>query len=144
MDSVTNVPFPTNEPLKGYAPGSAERTALETRIKDLEGERAELTMTIGGQQRMGGGDVIDVVQPHNHRHVLGQLREATDADVAAAVDAALQAAPSWRALSFDDRAAIFLKAADLLSGPWRQTLNAATVLGSPSPPSRPRSTRPAN
>jgi 1-pyrroline-5-carboxylate dehydrogenase len=129
MDSVTNVPFPANEPVKLYAPGSAERAALETKIKDLAGERAELTMTIGGQQLMGGGEIIDVVQPHNVRHVLGQLREATDADVAAAVEAALQAAPAWRALSFDDRAAIFLRAADLLSGPWRQTLNAATVLG---------------
>jgi 1-pyrroline-5-carboxylate dehydrogenase len=129
MDSVTNVPFPGNEPIKGYAPGSPERGALEAKIKDLAGERAELTMTIGGQQRMGGGAPIEVVQPHNHRHVLGELHDATDADVAAAIDAARAAAPGWRALSFDDRAAIFLKAADLLAGPWRQTINAATMLG---------------
>jgi 1-pyrroline-5-carboxylate dehydrogenase len=129
MDSVTNVPFPGNEPIKGYAPGSPERAALEARIKDLAGERAELTLTIGGQQRMAAGTTVDVVQPHNHRHVLGQLREADDADVAAAIEAARQAAPGWRALSFDDRAAIFLKAAELLAGPWRQTLNAATILG---------------
>ncbi len=70
-----------------------------------------------------------MVQPHNHRHVLGQLADATDDDVAAAIEAARQAAPAWRELSFDDRAAIFLKAADLLAGPWRQTINAATVLG---------------
>ena len=70
-----------------------------------------------------------MVQPHNHQHVLGLMRDATDVDVSAAVDAALAAAPGWRALSFDDRAAIFLKAADLLAGPWRQTLNAATILG---------------
>jgi 1-pyrroline-5-carboxylate dehydrogenase len=129
MDSVTNVPFPSNEPIKGYAPGSPERGALEAKIKDLAGERAELTMTIGGQQRMGGGAAIEVVQPHNHRHVLGQLHDATDADVEAAIGAARAAAPGWQALSFDDRAAIFLKAADLLAGPWRQTINAATVLG---------------
>ncbi|HMH91137.1 MAG TPA: L-glutamate gamma-semialdehyde dehydrogenase [Streptosporangiaceae bacterium] len=129
MDAVTNVPVPVNEPIQGYAPGSPERAALETRIKQLAGERAELTMTIGGQQRMGGGDRLDVVQPHNHRHVLGQLAEATDEDVAAAIEAARQAAPMWRDLSFDDRAAVFLKAADLLAGPWRQTINAATVLG---------------
>jgi 1-pyrroline-5-carboxylate dehydrogenase len=129
MESVTNVPFPVNEPIKGYAPGSPERAALEGKIKELAGERAELTLTVGGRQRMAGGDPVDVVQPHNHRHVLGQLRESTDADVSAAVEAALAAAPGWRALSFDDRAAIFLKAADLLAGPWRQTLNAATVLG---------------
>jgi 1-pyrroline-5-carboxylate dehydrogenase len=129
MDSVTNVPFPSNEPIKGYAPGSPERGALEAKIKDLAGERAELTMTIGGDQRMGGGPAIQVVQPHNHRHVLGQLHDATDADVEAAIGAARAAAPGWQALSFDDRAAIFLKAADLLAGPWRQTINAATVLG---------------
>jgi 1-pyrroline-5-carboxylate dehydrogenase len=129
VDAVTNVPVPVNEPIQGYAPGSPERAALETSIKQLAGERAELTMTIGGRQRMGGGDRLDVVQPHNHQHVLGQLAEATDADVAAAIDAAAQAAPMWRDLSFDDRAAVFLKAADLLAGPWRQTINAATVLG---------------
>jgi 1-pyrroline-5-carboxylate dehydrogenase len=129
MDSVTNVPIPGNEPIKGYAPGSPERAALESKIKELAGDRAELTMTIGGHQRMGGGALVEVVQPHNHRHVLGTLHDATEDDVTAAVEAARAAAPGWRALSFDDRAAIFLKAADLLAGPWRQTLNAATVLG---------------
>ncbi len=129
MDAVTNVPFPGNEPIKSYAPGSPERAALEQKIKELSGERAELTMTVGGHQRHGGGEPIDVVQPHSHRHVLGQARNATSADVVAAIEAARQAAPGWRALSFDDRAAIFLKAADLLAGPWRQIINAATVLG---------------
>jgi 1-pyrroline-5-carboxylate dehydrogenase len=129
MDSVTNVPFPVNEPIKGYAPGSPERAALEEKIKELAGERAELTMTIGGRHRMGGGDSVEIVQPHNYRHVLGQLHNATDEDAAAAIEAARQAAPGWRALSFDDRAAIFLKAADLLAGPWRQVVNASTMLG---------------
>ncbi len=129
MDAVTNVPFPANEPTRSYAPGTPERAALEGMIKELTGERAELAMTIGGQERMGGGERADVVQPHNHRHVLGQFGKATDEDVAAAIDAARQAAPGWRELSFDDRAAIFLRAADLLSGPWRFTLNAATMLG---------------
>ena len=77
MDAVTNVPFPGNEPIKGYAPGSPERAALEQKIKELAGERTDLTMTIGGQQRQGTGELVDVVQPHNHRHVLGQLRNAT-------------------------------------------------------------------
>jgi 1-pyrroline-5-carboxylate dehydrogenase len=129
MDAVTNVPVPGNEPIKGYAPGSPERVTLEQKIKDLAGERAELTMTIGGRPVLGGGDTIDVVQPHNHRHVLGQLRNATDADVTAAIEAARAAAPGWRDLSFDDRAAIFLKAADLLAGPWRSVINASTILG---------------
>jgi 1-pyrroline-5-carboxylate dehydrogenase len=129
MDAVTNVPLPGNEPIKGYAPGSPERVTLEQKIKDLAGERAELTMTIGGRQVLGGGDTFDVVEPHNHRHVLGQLRNATDADVTAAIEAARAAAPGWRELSFDDRAAIFLKAADLLAGPWRSVINASTILG---------------
>jgi 1-pyrroline-5-carboxylate dehydrogenase len=129
MDAVTNVPIPGNEPVRGYAPGSPERGALERKIKELAGERAELTMTIGGEQRHGGGEPVDVVQPHNYRHVLGQLRNATSQDVRSAIEAARQAAPGWQALSFDDRAAIFLKAADLLAGPWRQQINAATVLG---------------
>jgi 1-pyrroline-5-carboxylate dehydrogenase len=129
VDAVTNVPLPLNEPIKGYAPGSPERAALEQKIKELAGERAELAMTIGGQQRMGAGERLDVVQPHNHRHVLGQVGSATDADIEAAIAAAAEAAPAWRDLSFDDRAAIFLKAADLLAGPWRQVVNGATILG---------------
>ena len=129
MDAVTNVPVPANEPVRLYIPGSQERAALESRIKELAGERAELTMTIGGEQRMGAGERVDVVQPHNHRQVLGQLGTVTDEDVTAAIAAAGQAAPGWRELSFDDRAAIFLRAADLLAGPWRATVNAATILG---------------
>jgi 1-pyrroline-5-carboxylate dehydrogenase len=129
MDAVTTVPVPANEPVRQYPPGSPDRVALEAKIKELAGEQAELTMTIGGQQRMGSGELVSVVQPHNHRHVLGQLANASDADVADAIEAACRAAPEWQALSFDDRAAIFLKAADLLAGPWRSTLNAATILG---------------
>ncbi|HEY7432668.1 MAG TPA: L-glutamate gamma-semialdehyde dehydrogenase [Streptosporangiaceae bacterium] len=134
MDAVTNVPAPVNEPIRQYAPGSPERAVLEAKVKELAGERAELTMTIGGRRRLGGGDRLDVVQPHNHRHVLGQLGSCTDEDVAAAVEAAAEAAPAWRAMSFDDRAAIFLKAADLLAGPWRATVNAATMLGQSKSP----------
>jgi 1-pyrroline-5-carboxylate dehydrogenase len=129
MDAVTHVPQPANEPVRQYVPGSPERAALENKIKELAGERAELTMTIGGQQRTGAGEPIDVVAPHNYRHVLGTMRNATDEDVADAIEAADAAAPAWRAMSFDDRAAILLKAADLLSGPWRSTVNAATILG---------------
>src|SRR5450631_1125413 len=129
MDAVTNVPAPVNEPVRQYAPGSHERAVLEAKVKELAGEHAELTMTVGGRPRMGGGERIDVVEPHNHRHVLGHLGNATDDDVAAAIEAAAAAAPGWRALSFDDRAAIFLKAAELLAGPWRPVLNASTILG---------------
>ncbi|MGI8328844.1 L-glutamate gamma-semialdehyde dehydrogenase [Actinomadura scrupuli] len=134
MDGVTNVPGPVNEPVKSYAPGSQERAALEAKIKELGGQQLSLTMTIGGEQRPGAGSPIDVVEPHNHRHTLGQLNNATDDDVRTAIEAARQAAPGWRALSFDDRAAIFLRAAELLAGPWRATINAATVLGQSKSP----------
>ncbi|GAA4235980.1 L-glutamate gamma-semialdehyde dehydrogenase [Actinomadura meridiana] len=129
MDAVTTVPVPRNEPVKGHAPGSPERAALEAAIKELGSARTELTMTIGGDRRMGAGTPIDVVEPHNHGHVLGRMGEATEPDVAEAIAVAREAAPAWRAMSFDDRAAIFLRAADLLAGPWRSTLNAATILG---------------
>jgi 1-pyrroline-5-carboxylate dehydrogenase len=129
MDAVTRVPLPFNEPVRQYQPGSADRGAVEAKIKELAGQRAELTMTIGGRSVMGSGDRVEVVQPHAHGRVLGELANATDSEVAEAIDAALAAAPAWRALSFNDRAAVFLRAADLLAGPWRATLNAATILG---------------
>src|SRR5689334_11578122 len=129
MDAVTRVPAPRNEPVLNYAPGSPERAQLELRLGELAESPFELTATIGGQQRMPGGQEFEVVQPHRHTAVLGRSAHATRPDAEAAVRAAKDAAPAWQELSFDDRAAVFLKAADLLAGPWRQTLNAATVLG---------------
>ncbi|HXU97373.1 MAG TPA: L-glutamate gamma-semialdehyde dehydrogenase [Jiangellaceae bacterium] len=129
MDAVTRVPMPVNEPVLDYAPETSERAQVQLRLAEIAAERHELTCTIGGDQKLGGGEEIDVVEPHRHSHVLGTMRNATTADAQAAIDAATEAAPGWRALSYDDRAAIFLTAAELLSGPWRQTLNAATVLG---------------
>jgi 1-pyrroline-5-carboxylate dehydrogenase len=129
VDAVTSPPLPVNEPIRTYAPGSPERASLEAKLKELGAERHELTMTVDGQQRPGGGAAIDVVQPHRHAAVLGTTHDATAADVSAAVDAALKAAPAWRETSYDDRAAVLLRAAELLSGPWRDTLNAATMLG---------------
>ena len=129
MDAVTNVPQPVNEPVHDYAPGSPERAELTARLEEMATERVELTMAIGGEHRLGAGEQIDVVQPHNRKALLGTLGDATGADVRQAVEAAKAAAPAWQAMSFDDRAAIFLRAADLLTGPWRATLNAATMLG---------------
>lgn len=129
MDAVFVVPDPRNEPVLSYAPGSAERATLTRRLDELQSEQLELTMTIDGQRRMAGGEAIKVVQPHKHRHVLGITHNATNADADAAVTAAKKAAPLWREMSFEDRAAIFLKAAELLAGPWRATLNGATMLG---------------
>jgi 1-pyrroline-5-carboxylate dehydrogenase len=129
VDAVTQVPTPVNEPVLQYAPGSPERTELEAKLVELAKEQIELPLTIGGERRMGGGERVDVVQPHNHRHVLGTFAGATQADTRDAIAAAKAAAPAWRAMPFDERAAILLRAADLLSGPWRSTLNAATMLG---------------
>ncbi|MGH3889562.1 MAG: L-glutamate gamma-semialdehyde dehydrogenase [Pseudonocardiaceae bacterium] len=129
MDAITSTPAPHNEPVRGYAPGSLERESLSRRLAELAAQRAELTMTIGGVSRMAGGEPFDVVAPHRHAHVLGASAQATAADVTAAVRAAMQAAPAWRELPFDERAAILLRAADLAAGPWRDTLNAATMLG---------------
>ena len=129
MDAVTKVPAPRNEPVLDYAPGSPERAALETRLAELATEKVELTSTIGGEQRMARGERFDVVQPHRHAAVLGTSAHATHADAEDAVRRAKEAAPEWRSMSFDDRAAVFLRAAELLAGPWRQTLNAATMLG---------------
>ncbi len=123
------VPAADNEPVRTYAPGSAERAGLRRALLRLGGEHLELTNTIGGRSRPGGGPPRDVVQPHAHRRVLGTLRESTHADAAAAVTAAKQAAAGWRELGFAGRAAVFLRAADALAGPWRDTLNAATMLG---------------
>src|SRR4051812_16121944 len=129
MDAVTHPPRPFNEPVRTYAPGSAEAESLAAALADMAGRRIELPMTIGGSRRMGGGARIDMVAPHRHDLVLGQSAQATEADVEAAIDAALAAAPAWRDLPFDERAAVFLRAADLLAGPWRDTINGSTMLG---------------
>ncbi|MFD2419249.1 L-glutamate gamma-semialdehyde dehydrogenase [Amycolatopsis pigmentata] len=129
MDAVTNVPTPVNEPVRAYAPGSPERESLRRRIAELEAEKHELPQTIDGKRRLAAGETFDVVQPHDHGHVLGVCAQATPQDVADAVAAAKRAAPGWREMPFDERAAIFLRAADLIAGPYRDTLNAATMLG---------------
>lgn len=129
MDAVTTPPAPINEPVLTYAPGTPEREALQVEIAKLERKQKDLKAHIGGRRKAGGGAEIKVVQPHDHQHVLGVLKNSTQADTKAALKAAKEAAPGWRDLDFDDRAAVLLKAADLLAGPWRQRINAATVLG---------------
>ena len=129
MDAVTQVPAPVNEPVLDYAPGSSRAGRARGGAGALGAGEVDLPHVIAGERVMGGGDAIAVRQPHAHAQVLGTMRSATTADAARAVAAAKEAAPGWRALSFDDRAAILLKAAELLSGPWRAALNAATMLG---------------
>ncbi|KQW49239.1 1-pyrroline-5-carboxylate dehydrogenase [Nocardioides sp. Root1257] len=134
MDAVTTPPAPINEPNLTYAPGSPEREELRVEIERLEKKQKDLKAHIGGRRKAGGGAEIKVVQPHDHQHVLGTMKNSTQADARAAIKAAADAAPEWRALAYDDRAAILLKAADLLAGPWRQRINAATVLGQSKTP----------
>ncbi|WP_063037824.1 L-glutamate gamma-semialdehyde dehydrogenase [Nocardia pseudovaccinii] len=129
MDAIVSTPRPANEPVGTFAPGSAERARLRAKLSELAATPTEIHHVIGGEHRRTSGKSIDVVQPHNHAAVLGTLTTAEAGDVADAIAAASAAAPGWRALSFEDRAAIFLRAADLLSGPWRETIAAATMLG---------------
>jgi 1-pyrroline-5-carboxylate dehydrogenase len=122
--------LPVNEPARDYAPGTAERESLAAALDALTaGDPIDLTLTIGGQQRTGSGDPIDVVQPHRHSALLGRTWQASKAEVAAAVDAALVAGEDWRRRTVHERAAVFDRAADLLAGPWRDLVNAATMLG---------------
>ncbi len=130
FSAVTDVPVPINEPIHEYAPGSPERARLVTELTALNAaEPIELPHVIAGKHTMGSGDRIDVVQPHRHSAVLGTLTNAGHAEATAAVDAAIEAKPAWAATPFDERAAIFLRAADLLAGPWREKIAAATMLG---------------
>ncbi len=129
MDAITDVPVPVNEPIHDYAVRSAERTRLAAALDSLSAEPIDLPHVIGGRHRMGTGERVDVVQPHRHSARLGTLTNATHADALDAVEAALAARAEWYATPFDERAAVFLRAADLLAGPWREKLAAATMLG---------------
>ncbi len=129
MDAISFPPTPINEPNLTYAPGSPERAALVVELERLERKQVTLRAHVNGRKRAGGGAEINVVQPHDHQHVLGTMKNSTTKDAEAAVRAAGDAAPAWRAMPVDERCAVILKAADLLAGPWRQRINAATMLG---------------
>ena len=122
------VPPPVNEPVKSYAPGSAERASLKARLKAMAAERIEIPLVIGGRA-IRTGDTATAVMPHNHSHVLATFHKGSIDHVRQAVAAARHAHAEWSAWSYDDRAAVFLKAAELLTTTWRDTLNAATMLG---------------
>ncbi|MDG3009697.1 L-glutamate gamma-semialdehyde dehydrogenase [Rhodococcus sp. D2-41] len=129
MDAVTDTPMPRNEPVRDYSPGAEETLRLQATLAEFAGTVHDLPSTIGGRRRSGGGHPIDVVIPHDHSHVLGTMGNCLHSDAQQAIDAALAAAPGWRSTPFDDRAAVLLRAADLLAGPWRDRINAATMLG---------------
>ncbi len=122
------VPAVINEPVKSYRPGSPERTELQAMLAKMRAEVLDVPMVIGGQE-VRTGKTQRLAPPHDHQHTLGHFHEGNAGHVTSAIDAALAARPTWATMPWEQRAAIFLKAADLLAGPWRARLNAATMLG---------------
>jgi 1-pyrroline-5-carboxylate dehydrogenase len=120
-------PFPANEPVKEYTPGSPEREELKRRLDQMRGERLDIPCVIGGDD-VRTGDTFEAVMPHDKAHVLADVHKGGAAEVGRAVQAAADAWHDWHRTPWEDRAAIFLRAAELLAGPWRSTLNAATML----------------
>jgi 1-pyrroline-5-carboxylate dehydrogenase len=125
---MLKIPIPQNEPVRSYAPGTPERDELKRTLRDLSAKPIEIPLVIGGQE-VRTGQTVDVVMPHCHHHVLAKVHQARPQDIAAAVAAARAAWPDWAASSLEARAAVFLKAADLLAGKYRAIVNAATMLG---------------
>ncbi len=122
------VPIPLNEPVKGYAPGSPEKLELKARLKAMAAERVDIPVIIGGRE-IRTGATAQAVMPHDHAHVLADWHKAGPDEIQQAVKAAEAAQREWANWSWEDRAAVFLKAAELLATTWRQTVNAATMLG---------------
>src|SRR5262245_9503337 len=121
-------PPPVNEPIKGYAPGSPERDTLKARLASMAKEDLEIPLIIGGRE-VRTGRTQQTIMPFSHRHVLAEWHMAEARHVRQAIDAARRAHREWSAWPWEDRAAVFLKAAELLATEWRTTINAATMLG---------------
>jgi 1-pyrroline-5-carboxylate dehydrogenase len=121
-------PSPQNEPVKSYAPGSPERAELQVRLAELKSQQLELPLVIGGEE-VRTGETFEAVMPHDKDHVLATVHKGGAQEVDRAITAAADAWEDWHRTPWEDRAAVFLRAAELLSGPWRPTLNAATMLG---------------
>lgn len=125
---VYKLPAISNEPIKSYAPGSPERKALQTKIAEVRAVVADIPMIIDGKE-VRTGKLQDIRPPHDHRHLLGHYHQGDASHVNMAIEAALKAKPAWEKMHWESRAAIFLKAAELLTGPYRQQMNAVTMLG---------------
>ncbi len=128
MNSIPKIPAPVNEPVLSYAPATPERGELKKALKDLSARQIEVPLVIGGKE-VRTGRTVDAVMPHCHRHVLAKVHQAGPGDVQAAIAAARAAWREWSAWSLEGRAAVFLKAADLLATRYRPVVNAATMLG---------------
>jgi 1-pyrroline-5-carboxylate dehydrogenase len=128
FSGTRRVPPPLNEPIKSYAPKSPERVELKTRLKEMSSERVDIPIIIGGKD-IRSGELAQAVMPHDHKHVLADWHKASPAHLQEAIAAARKARAEWGNWAWEDRAAVFLKAAELLATTWRQTLNASTMLG---------------
>jgi 1-pyrroline-5-carboxylate dehydrogenase len=126
--AILRPPSAHNEPVKDYAPGSPERASLQARLRAMQSERIEIPMVIGGDG-VTSGDLYEAVMPHDRKHIIADVHQSTGEHVERAARAAAEAHAEWAALPWEDRASVFLRAAELLSGPWRDTINAATMLG---------------
>ena len=127
MKNNNTIPKPINEPIKSYSPGSPEKTSLKNCIQDLKSKTIEVPLIIGGEE-IKSNNLSEMYVPHDHQHVLGNYHKAGLKEVNMAIEASLEAWKNWSKTSIEERAKIFLKAADLLAGPWRDTVNAATML----------------
>jgi len=128
MSGQFRIPVPQNEPIRGYAPGTPERAALKAAIATMAAEVADIPALAGGKE-LRTGRTVAVTSPHRHAHRLAEVHQVDAAGLDGAIAAAVEAQAEWAAWRFEDRAAVFLKAADLLAGPWRDRVNAATMLG---------------
>jgi 1-pyrroline-5-carboxylate dehydrogenase len=126
--AIFRPPPPRNEPIRDYAPGSPERASLQVRLEQMKGERPEIPLVIGGKD-VTTGTTRQAVMPHDKAHVLADVHQGGAAEVEKAIEAAAEAWEDWHRLPWEERASVFLRAAELLAGPWRDTLNAATMLG---------------
>jgi len=127
-NAIYNLSLPVNEPIKTYAPGTPERQAVKATLSELKSREIEIPLIIGGKE-IKTGKLGKCILPHDHRRVIGTYHQAGEREVQMAIDTALKARGDWAALPWADRAAVFLKAADLIAGPWRATFNAANMLG---------------
>ena len=123
-----NVPTPKNEPVLDYAPGSKEREEVKAALAEARAKQIDVPMYIGNQE-VRTNDKKPMSPPHDHQHILGHYNAGDASHVEAAIDAAMAAKPAWADMGWEHRASIFLKAAELIAGPYRAKLNAATMLG---------------
>jgi len=126
-NGIVSVPTPVNDPIRSYGPGSPEKASLKAKIAEMLSEEIEIPLIIGGEE-VRTGNTAKAVCPHDHGHVLGVYHKAGEAEVQQAVNAAADAWKMWSEMPWEHRAAVMLKAAELLAGPWRDTLNAACML----------------